>query len=133
VFSTNGINILAGSNGIEAIQPIVIAISLVINNIIQFQANPAKSEALVNTLYFLFPYIGSSLAFLALNWFPASAFGGDTFCYFSGMVFAVVVLSIDVGDIGEPFEDSSSVHAATNLQLCLFLPTIIPFCGVSAA
>jgi UDP-N-acetylglucosamine--dolichyl-phosphate N-acetylglucosaminephosphotransferase len=91
VFSTNGINILAGANGIEAIQVVVISISLVINNIIQLNQNLAKSDALINTLYFLFPFIGASLGFTSLNWYPASAFGGDTFCYFSGMVFAVVV------------------------------------------
>jgi UDP-N-acetylglucosamine--dolichyl-phosphate N-acetylglucosaminephosphotransferase len=90
VFSTNAINILAGSNGVEAIQSIIIAISLVFNCIIQFYFNTSRTDAMVHSIYFLIPFIGTSLGFLYHNWFPAKAFGGDTFCYFAGMVFAVV-------------------------------------------
>lgn len=34
--------------------------------------------------------IGTALALLQFNWFPAQVFVGDTFCYFAGMTFAVV-------------------------------------------
>lgn len=36
------------------------------------------------------PFIGTSLGLLRHNWFPASVFVGDTFCYFAGMTFAVI-------------------------------------------
>ncbi|KAJ1442932.1 hypothetical protein B484DRAFT_316208, partial [Ochromonadaceae sp. CCMP2298] len=36
------------------------------------------------------PFIGTSLALLRHNWFPASVFVGDTYCYFAGMTFAVI-------------------------------------------
>ncbi|KAF8527515.1 N-acetylglucosaminephosphotransferase [Hysterangium stoloniferum] len=42
------------------------------------------------SLYFMLPLIGVCLGFMYHNWYPARAFPGDTFCYFSGMAFAVV-------------------------------------------
>jgi UDP-N-acetylglucosamine--dolichyl-phosphate N-acetylglucosaminephosphotransferase len=90
IFSTNAINILAGVNGLEGGQSFVIACSILINDIIQIYYNPAKEEAHLHSLYFLIPYIGVLLGYLHKNWYPAQAFGGDTFCYFSGMIFAVV-------------------------------------------
>jgi UDP-N-acetylglucosamine--dolichyl-phosphate N-acetylglucosaminephosphotransferase len=97
VFSTNAINILAGKfdfyagvNGVEAIQSVVITCSLILNALLQMVLNPSRSDSMVNVLYFLFPYLGASLAYTQANWYPAAVFGGDTFCYFSGMVFAVI-------------------------------------------
>ncbi|KAF8574895.1 N-acetylglucosaminephosphotransferase [Ramaria rubella] len=42
------------------------------------------------SLYFMLPLIGVCLGFMYHNWYPARSFPGDTFCYFSGMAFAVV-------------------------------------------
>jgi UDP-N-acetylglucosamine--dolichyl-phosphate N-acetylglucosaminephosphotransferase len=42
------------------------------------------------SLYFILPYIGTTTALLVHNWYPSKVFAGDTFCYFSGMTFAVV-------------------------------------------
>ncbi|KAI7623516.1 UDP-N-acetylglucosamine:dolichyl phosphate N-acetylglucosamine-1-phosphate transferase-like protein, partial [Hortaea werneckii] len=53
-----------------------------------------------------------SLALLKHNWFPAKVFVGDTYCYFAGMVFAVV------GILG---------HFSKTLLL-LFIPQIFNFC-----
>ncbi|KAI8914742.1 glycosyl transferase family 4-domain-containing protein [Powellomyces hirtus] len=90
IFSTNAINILAGVNGVEAGQSLVIALSIAANDILQLQRNPARIEAHLTSLYFVLPFIGVTIAFLCHNWYPARAFGGDTYCYFAGMIFAVV-------------------------------------------
>ena len=36
------------------------------------------------------PYLATTLPLLWYNWYPSDVFPGDTFCYFSGMTFAVV-------------------------------------------
>jgi UDP-N-acetylglucosamine--dolichyl-phosphate N-acetylglucosaminephosphotransferase len=38
----------------------------------------------------MFSFAGVTLDLLRHNWYPASVFVGDTFCYFAGMTFAVV-------------------------------------------
>lgn len=97
-FSTNSINILAGVNGAEAAQAIVIACSLSINNVILGWPWPSECDHLgglggsvcfgytanLYSLYMLLPFIGVSLGFLRRNWYPAQCFGGDTFTYFAG-------------------------------------------------
>jgi len=90
VFCTNAINILAGINGLEVGQSIVIAASIAAFNI------GGRSGPLAHhhdfSLFFLLPYLGTSIALLFHNWFPSRVFPGDTFCYFSGMTFAVVAI-----------------------------------------
>ena len=44
------------------------------------------------SLYFLCPYLSTSIPLLYYNWYPSEVFPGDTFCYFSGMTFAVVAI-----------------------------------------
>jgi UDP-N-acetylglucosamine--dolichyl-phosphate N-acetylglucosaminephosphotransferase len=90
VFCTNAINILAGINGLEVGQSVVIAISLVVFNLMSLSGGLAHHHQF--SLYFLLPYIGTSVGLLAHNWFPSSVFPGDTFCYFSGMTLAVVAI-----------------------------------------
>ncbi|KAI8930072.1 glycosyl transferase family 4-domain-containing protein [Entophlyctis helioformis] len=90
IFSTNAINIVAGANGVEGGQSLVIAVSIALNDVIQLHENPARSDAHLNSLYFLIPFIGVTLGYLRHNWYPAKAFGGDTYAYFAGMTFAVV-------------------------------------------
>lgn len=53
--------------------------------------HPATDSHLFS-LYLLLPFIGVSLALLMHNWYPAKVFVGDTYCYFAGMVFAVVAI-----------------------------------------
>ncbi|RYO75476.1 hypothetical protein DL766_002563 [Monosporascus sp. MC13-8B] len=92
IFSPNSINILAGINGIEVTQSIVIATLLALNDILYLTTpypHPATDSHLFS-LYFLLPFLGVSFALLAHNWYPARAFVGDTYCYFAGMVFVVV-------------------------------------------
>ncbi|RYP91361.1 hypothetical protein DL770_002501 [Monosporascus sp. CRB-9-2] len=92
IFSPNSINILAGINGIEVTQSIVIATLLALNDILYLTTpypHPATDSHLFS-LYFLLPFLGVSFALLAHNWYPARVFVGDTYCYFAGMVFVVV-------------------------------------------
>jgi UDP-N-acetylglucosamine--dolichyl-phosphate N-acetylglucosaminephosphotransferase len=90
VFCTNAINILAGINGLEVGQSVIIAGSLVIFNLMSLSGNLGHRHEF--SLYFLLPYLGTSLGLLAHNWFPSRVFPGDTFCYFSGMTLAVVAI-----------------------------------------
>src|SRR3954463_487863 len=115
IFSSNSINILAGINGIEVAQSIVIALLIVGNDILYLSPftpypHPATDSHLFS-LYLLLPFLGVSLALCYHNWFPAKVFVGDTYCYFAGMVFAVV------GILG---------HFSKTLWL-LFVPQIFNF------
>ncbi|KAH9925429.1 N-acetylglucosaminephosphotransferase [Epithele typhae] len=118
-FCTNSINILAGINGSEVSQAIVIAVSVILNDLLflpwpvgfriplplhvtdglkvggAWSAGMAYgSRVLVErhllSLYFMLPLLGVCLGFLYHNWYPARAFPGDTLCYVTGMAFAVV-------------------------------------------
>lgn len=90
VFCTNAINILAGVNGLETSQSVVIGLSIVCFNIMELSGDCWKSHLF--SIYFVLPYIAASSALLYHNWYPSSVFVGDTFCYFSGMTFAVVAI-----------------------------------------
>ncbi|KAK3390551.1 putative UDP-N-acetylglucosamine:dolichyl phosphate N-acetylglucosamine-1-phosphate transferase [Podospora didyma] len=92
IFSPNSINILAGINGIEVTQSIIIAMLLALNDCLYLLTpypHPATDSHLFS-LYFLLPFLGVSFALLWYNWYPARVFVGDTYCYFAGMVFVVV-------------------------------------------
>jgi UDP-N-acetylglucosamine--dolichyl-phosphate N-acetylglucosaminephosphotransferase len=92
IFSPNSINILAGINGIEVTQSIVIALLLAFNDALYLftpYPHPATDSHLFS-LFFLLPFLGVSFALLCHNWYPARVFVGDTYCYFAGMVFVVV-------------------------------------------
>lgn len=113
IFCPNSINILAGINGIEVSQSLVIAFLLVLNDCLYLLVpypHPATDSHLFS-LYMLLPFIGVSLALWWHNWYPARVFVGDTYCYFAGMVFAVV------GILG---------HFSKTLLL-LFIPQIFNF------
>ncbi|KAI6782124.1 uncharacterized protein J7T54_002361 [Emericellopsis cladophorae] len=92
MFCPQSINMLAGINGIEVSQCLVIALLLAFNDALYLLTpypHPATDSHLFS-LYLLLPWIGVSAALLVHNWYPARVFVGDTYCYFSGMVFAVV-------------------------------------------
>ena len=106
IFAPNSINILAGINGIEVGQSIVISLLLILNSslyLIPFPGNPIlgsspppkayphpATDSHLLTLYLLLPFIAVSIALYTQNRYPARVFVGDTYCYFAGMVFAVV-------------------------------------------
>ncbi|KHJ33208.1 putative udp-n-acetyl-glucosamine-1-p transferase [Erysiphe necator] len=113
IFCPNSINILAGINGIEVTQSLIIAFLLVLNDCFYLRGpypHPATDSHLFS-LYMLLPFIGVSLALWWHNWYPARVFVGDTYCYFAGMVFAAV------GILG---------HFSKTLLL-LFIPQIFNF------
>ncbi|RCI08536.1 hypothetical protein L249_8915 [Ophiocordyceps polyrhachis-furcata BCC 54312] len=92
MFCPQSINMFAGINGIEVSQCLVVAALLVFNDALYLLTpypHPATDSHLFS-LYLLLPWIGVSAALLCHNWYPAKVFVGDTYCYFSGMVFAVV-------------------------------------------
>lgn len=95
IFCPNSVNILAGINGLEVGQTVIIAILLIFNDLYYISGclNNEAFQIHIYSLCFLIPFLGVSLALLKLNWCPAKVFVGDTWCYFSGMVFAVVGIS----------------------------------------
>ena len=106
LFTTNSINILAGINGVEVAQSCVIAASILLHNALSL---PSSTHAFSTVL--LGPFLLSSLALLRTNWYPATTFVGDTYCYFAGSVFAVV-----------------AVHGHfSKTLLCFFIPQIFNF------
>ena len=117
IFCPNSINILAGINGIEVSQSLVISFLLLINDILSLRAAPIRPDPHPATdphlfsIYLLLPLIGVSMALWWHNWYPARVFVGDTYCYFAGMVFAIV------GILG---------HFSKTLLL-LFIPQILNF------
>lgn len=93
IFCPNSINIYAGVNGLEVGQVVSMAICVIVNDlyyIFWFPIDHPARESHLFSMYLLVPLLGVSVGLLMRNWFPAQAFVGDTFCYFSGMVFAVV-------------------------------------------
>ena len=84
VFCTNAINILAGVNGLEVGQSIVIAVSILMFNLIELQGE--KSSIFIHfesffffvlgncfeehlfSLYFMIPFIACTIPILLRNW-----------------------------------------------------------------
>jgi len=107
VFCTNAINIYAGINGLEAGQSYVIGCAVLFHNLfemhhgINIQAKTHNSrtsttfndDTLENHLFstmIMLSFVGVTMGLLRHNWYPATVFVGDTYCYFAGMTFAVV-------------------------------------------
>jgi len=90
IFCTNSINILAGINGVEIGQSLIIACSIAINDLLFLNDADPAVEAHLFSLYFILPFIGVSFGLMIHNWYPSRVFVGDTYCYFAGMTFAVV-------------------------------------------
>ncbi|WRT63858.1 uncharacterized protein IL334_000783 [Kwoniella shivajii] len=114
-FTTNSINILAGINGVEVLQALIISLSVLLNDLLFLPiwpesllvwmkiSNPQQGRILdwaigevvdrhLMSFYFMAPLSGVCLGFLWHNWYPAKAFPGDTFCYFTGMAFSAVAI-----------------------------------------
>lgn len=90
VFCTNAINIYAGINGLEAGQSFVIGCAVLLHNLLEIKANSMSQENHLFSAMLMLTFVGVTLGLLRHNWYPASVFVGDTFCYFAGMTFAVV-------------------------------------------
>ncbi|CAG98095.1 UDP-N-acetylglucosamine--dolichyl-phosphate N-acetylglucosaminephosphotransferase [Kluyveromyces lactis] len=92
IFCPNSINILAGVNGLEVGQSIVLGLIFMINDVLYLTmgVNGHARESHLFSLLLIVPFLGVSLALFKWNRWPAKVFVGDTYCYFAGMVFAVV-------------------------------------------
>ena len=90
VFCTNAINIYAGINGLEAGQSYVIGCAVLLHNLWEIQANSASTENHLFSAMLMLSFVGVTMGLLRHNWYPATVFVGDTYCYFAGMTFAVV-------------------------------------------
>jgi UDP-N-acetylglucosamine--dolichyl-phosphate N-acetylglucosaminephosphotransferase len=66
VFCTNAINILAGINGLEVGQSIIIASCVIIFNVIQI-VNDSIAEKHQLSLYIMLPYLATTLALWKFN------------------------------------------------------------------
>ncbi|CCD25526.1 UDP-N-acetylglucosamine--dolichyl-phosphate N-acetylglucosaminephosphotransferase NDAI_0F02080 [Naumovozyma dairenensis CBS 421] len=112
IFCPNSINILAGVNGLEVGQSIVISILELLNDILYLTwGSPDGIAAHRFSAVLIIPFLGVSLALWKWNRWPAKVFVGDTYCYFAGMVFAVV------GILGH----------FSKTMLMLFIPQILNF------
>jgi len=91
IFCGNAINIYAGINGLEAGQSVVIAISVLIHNVIEFgYLHNFYADAHLFSFFMMTPFIGTTFGLLWYNWYPSQVFVGDSFTCFSGMTLAVV-------------------------------------------
>jgi len=110
VFCTNSINILAGINGLECGQAYIIACSILFFKLYEMSQGDVGENQMFAVLMVM-PFIATCLGLLRYNWYPARVFVGDTFCYFSGMTFAVI-----------------GIHGHfSKTLLLLFLPQIVNF------
>lgn len=67
VFCTNAINILAGINGLEVGQSLVVAASIIVFNFVELLRDPLNSSEHEFSLYFMLPFFATSLALWKLN------------------------------------------------------------------
>ncbi|WVZ66955.1 hypothetical protein U9M48_016106 [Paspalum notatum var. saurae] len=117
VFCTNSINIHAGINGLEVGQTVVISAAVLIHNVMRIGSSTdiETQQAHEFSIYLVLPFLTTSLALLAFNWYPSIVFVGDTYTYFAGMALVVV------GILG---------HFSETLLL-FFLPQVLNFlCSV---
>ena len=83
IFSTHAINILAGLNGLEVGQCMILGGGLLLNALLG--RDPMMPQLLA-------PFLAVSFALLQYNWCPAQVFVGDVYCYFGGMTLAVAAI-----------------------------------------
>ena len=112
IFCPNSINILAGVNGLEVGQSIVLGVLALLNDSLYLALGTDTTKSSHRfSMVLILPFIGVSMALFKWNKWPASVFVGDTYCYFAGMVFAVVGIQ---------------GHFAKTMLL-LFVPQIVNF------
>lgn len=93
IFCTNGINILAGVNGLEAGQTFIVACALLLHNLIELSGFagtvPALRDGHLFSVYLMLPLAATTMGLLMFNWYPSRVFVGDTFTYLAGITIAV--------------------------------------------
>lgn len=89
--ASNAFNMLAGFNGLEAGQGIILTSTLTIIALITGQLTAAL---------FGLAMIGALIAFLKFNWFPAKIFGGDSLTLMLGATLAVMSIIGNMERVG---------------------------------
>jgi UDP-N-acetylglucosamine--dolichyl-phosphate N-acetylglucosaminephosphotransferase len=124
VFCTHSINILAGVNGVEVGQSLVLAAFAILHNVICILQQRDLSSLVTqmqhwHSLLTLGPFMAVGLALLRHNWYPARVFVGDTWCYFAGMTLAVA------GILGHYSKTLLALFALQLLNFAISLPQLI--------
>ena len=89
--ASNATNMLAGLNGLEAGLGAIIAATLLAVSILEGRIESAVIAAAM---------LGSLIAFLKFNWFPAKVFGGDSLTLMIGAGIATIVILGNMEKIG---------------------------------
>lgn len=111
IFCMNSINILAGVNGVEVGQSIVIAVAQLVHNWSYIHEDTPTGAAHRVSFGILGPFVATSLALFAFNKYPSRVFVGDSYTYFAGMTLAVAGIT----------------GTYTKTLLIFFLPQLINF------
>ncbi|RUS35290.1 hypothetical protein BC938DRAFT_473163 [Jimgerdemannia flammicorona] len=113
IFCTHSINILAGINGVEAGQSLIIAISVAANDLLFINGtDPASVEAHLLSLYFMLPFIGVTVSCARLRRRHLLLLRGHDFCR---------------GWDSRPFQqDTPPLLLASDLQLPLLCAASLP-------
>eukprot|EP01116_Phalansterium_solitarium_P011430 TRINITY_DN27100_c0_g1_i1.p1 TRINITY_DN27100_c0_g1~~TRINITY_DN27100_c0_g1_i1.p1 ORF type:complete len:395 (+),score=143.72 TRINITY_DN27100_c0_g1_i1:128-1312(+) len=119
VFMTNSINILAGVNGLEVGQSMLIALAFLLHCSLQVGVYNAPAEPYLLAFYLLVPFVAVSAALLWWNWYPSRVFVGDAYTYFAGMTFAVTAM------LGHSSKTMMLFFAPQLLNFALSLPQLI--------
>ena len=89
IFCTNSINILAGINGLEVGQSVVIGIAILAMNLLEIYWGHDGEHHHLFSATIMIPFVATSLSLLHYNWWPCRVFVGDSFTQFAGMAIAV--------------------------------------------
>src|SRR3989338_237632 len=93
--ASNAVNMLAGFNGLEACIGSIIAATFIA--IALFKEDPSRTLEVVLLMAAL---LGSLLAFLRFNWFPAKVFPGDSLTLMMGAALAAAAIVGNIEKIG---------------------------------
>jgi UDP-N-acetylglucosamine--dolichyl-phosphate N-acetylglucosaminephosphotransferase len=105
--ATTVFNFLAGYNGLESSQGIIILLGLFVTF---YQADQLWLAIIVVSL------AGALIAFLSFNWYPASIFPGDSLTYLVGFTIAVTVIVGRIEHIGLIFFIPYMVEAILKIR-----------------
>jgi UDP-N-acetylglucosamine--dolichyl-phosphate N-acetylglucosaminephosphotransferase len=111
VFCCNSINILAGVNGVEVGQSMVLAAAQMAHNGMYMFRDDELGAAHRVSFAILAPFLACSFALWQFNKFPSRVFVGDSYTYLAGITLAVAGIS----------------GGYTKTMLLFFLPQLINF------
>ena len=110
VFCTNAINILAGINGLEVGQSVIIAFSVLILNVIELTNSFSHSHLL--SLYYIVPFLAVSIPLLKYNWYVCNA------ALILSQIFSRMLITFVRNNTGVQLVSSSVILFVTSLVCC---------------